>query len=156
MATKIYSENKDFFVEDIKKFTEKYQLIVASGGLVRNSAEEILFIFRRGKWDMPKGKVDEGESLETCADREIKEETGLKELVLQKPLITTHHIYTEKGKDILKETHWFAFLAPGKQELHPQKEEDIEEAEWADVSNLSKYLANTYPLIKDVLNAAGL
>ena len=83
------------------------------------------------------------------------EETGLNELLLRKPLAVTYHTYFEKGKDILKETHWFLFDAPGKQQLQPQLEEDILKVEWVKKEDLKEYKKNTFPLIKDVLEAAG-
>jgi hypothetical protein len=85
----------------------------------------------------------------------VKEETGIKELVLRKPLVTTYHIYTEKGKSILKETQWFLFDAKGKQQLKPQTDEDIMEAVWVAPERLNQYTNNTYQLIRDVLASAG-
>ena len=65
-------------LEELKKaFFKKFTLVQAGGGLVRNEKKEILIIFRRGKWDLPKGKLDKGEKLEDCAVREVEEETGL-------------------------------------------------------------------------------
>ncbi|MEO8583788.1 MAG: NUDIX domain-containing protein [Flavitalea sp.] len=156
MGTKIYSEEKEFFVEDLEKFAEDKKVIVAAGGLVSNEEGELLLIFRRGKWDLPKGKLDNNESLETCANREIIEETGITDLRLKKLLIITRHTYFEKGKNILKETHWFTFDSPGKQKLHPQTEEDIEKAEWVKIADLPRYMNNTYSLIKDVFAEAGI
>ena len=144
-------------LEELKKaIYKKFEVIKAAGGVILNENENILMIFRRGKWDLPKGKLDKGETLETCAEREVKEETGLKEVTLEKPLLITHHTYTENGKHILKETHWFLLRTKDKHPLQPQTEEQITKAEWAQTADLSKYLKNTYPLIVDVLNAANL
>ena len=76
-----------------KSFFKKFTLVLASGGLIRNEQNEILLIFRRGKWDLPKGKLDAGETLETCAVREVEEETGLRNIELQQPLTITYHTY---------------------------------------------------------------
>src|SRR5215831_9033385 len=79
-------------LEELRKaFWKKFILIKAGGGLVRNDKGEVLFMFRRNKWDLPKGKLDHGETLEACALREVQEETGLKELSLEKPLLVTWH-----------------------------------------------------------------
>jgi 8-oxo-dGTP pyrophosphatase MutT (NUDIX family) len=155
MAVKIYSGDEFRLVDLTDDFLKQYHLIVAAGGLVKNDKGKILMIFRRGKWDLPKGKLDKNESLEVCADREIKEETGLTHLVFQKILITTYHTYVEKKEQILKETHWFQFAAPGNQQVRPQTEEDITSIEWVDPEELPKYTQNSYQLIKDVLHAAG-
>src|SRR5258705_8336444 len=95
-------------LEELKKaFFKKFSFIQAAGGLVLNEKKEILLIFRRGKWDLPKGKLDKGEKLEDCAIREVEEETGLKKIELVSPLTTTYHTYHEGTKFILKESHWY-------------------------------------------------
>jgi 8-oxo-dGTP pyrophosphatase MutT (NUDIX family) len=136
-----------------QQFTKRFFLIKAAGGFVYDN-DKVLFIFRKGKWDLPKGKLDEGESLETCAVREVEEETGLKNVVFEKPLAVTYHTYSEKGKDILKETHWYFLKADSSQPLSPQTIEDIEECKWTNINNLEFYLANTYPLVKEVVSKA--
>src|SRR5580704_13598268 len=95
-------------------------LVKAAGGLVINENKEILFMFRRGKWDLPKGKLDPGESLESCAQREVKEETGISYLELLRFLLITQHEYEERGQVILKETHWWLMKANSNQKLIPQ------------------------------------
>lgn len=138
-----------------KAFKKKFMIIKAAGGLVVNEDNHILFIFRRGKWDLPKGKLDAGELLETCAVREVKEETGLEEAHLKKHLITTYHTYDESGHHILKETWWYLLTAPKSQPLTPQAVEQITQIEWADPTDLKKYTSNTYPLVIDVLKTGG-
>ncbi len=155
MPVIVYTENQKQQVDDLRKFKEKYRLIIAAGGVVTNDEGKVLLIFRRGKWDLPKGKVEGNEPIELCAEREVKEETGLKELLLRKPLVITYHTYTEKGKSILKETHWFLLDASPDQEFEPQTEEDIFKVEWVEKERLSAYKNNTYPLIIDVLAVAG-
>jgi 8-oxo-dGTP pyrophosphatase MutT (NUDIX family) len=138
-----------------KAFYKKFMLIKAAGGLVTNEHKELLFIFRKNKWDLPKGKLENGEEIETCAIRETEEETGLKGVRMGKSLITTHHTYDESGHHILKETYWFKLSVTGKQEIKPQLEEQITEIRWVHPSSMNDVLSNTYPLIKDVLASAG-
>ena len=155
MSIKVYSEDKVREVHNVKKFKEKYHLIQAAGGVVTDNKGRVLLIFRRNKWDLPKGKVEDNEPIELCAEREVKEETGLKELLLRNPLLITYHTYKEKGESILKETHWFLLDAPPNQEFQPQTEEDIIKVEWVEKERLSEYKNNTYLLIKEVLASAG-
>ncbi len=154
MGLKIYFEDEFKIVEDITSFQHTHVPVTAAGGVVINDKGEILFIYRREKWDLPKGKMEADETPEICAAREVAEETGLQKLVLQQFLITTYHTYQEKGKNILKDTHWFLFSAPGNQTLVPQQEEQISEIEWVSTDKLQEYTRNTYSLIKDVLMAA--
>ena len=142
-------------IEKLKKaFWKKFKILQAAGGLVLNEKNEFLFMFRRGKWDLPKGKLDEGESLEECATREVEEETGLKGVKLNKFLLTTYHTYDENGKHILKESYWYLMKADGKGKLVPQTEEDIHEVKWVSTEGLSGVLSNTYLSVLDVLKAA--
>lgn len=128
-------------------FTE----ITAAGGVVINPKEEALLIFRRGKWDLPKGKLDDGETIEDCAIREVKEETGLLNVKITGELPITHHIYQQERKMMLKKSIWFKMFADDNQILVPQTEEDITEIKWVPVKELQGYLNQTYPSVKDVL-----
>ena len=146
------------FNKDYKKlkeiFFKNFTLIKAGGGLVKNKYGEILLIFRRGKWDLPKGKLDDNETIEQCAKREVREETGLKEITVSNQIETTYHAYTEFGAHILKESHWFAMKALGNEKLIPQIEEGIVEILWVKKEGLTKYISNTFPAIVDVLKYA--
>jgi 8-oxo-dGTP pyrophosphatase MutT (NUDIX family) len=126
---------------------------VASGGLVHTKDNETLLIFRKGKWDLPKGKLDEGEDLEACALREIVEETGAANLKVEQPLYISYHTYHEKEAHILKESHWFLIKTNKKSILHPQTEEDIERCEWVPLDKLPGYMNNMHASIIDVVNA---
>lgn len=128
--------------------------IIAAGGIVRNENDEILLIFRRGKWDLPKGKLDQGEEIPACALREVQEETGLTEITLGEFIGTTTHEYfdTYSQQDVEKESHWYAMQAAPSQKLIPQTEEDIEEIEWVRTEILEVYMNNTYPAIEDIIN----
>ncbi|MBS1669161.1 MAG: NUDIX domain-containing protein [Bacteroidetes bacterium] len=139
-------------LEQLKKAVwKKFDIIKAGGGLVLNEKKEILFIFRRGKWDLPKGKLDQGETIEQCAIREVQEETGLKNIALKKKLLTTYHTYEDSGRHILKETYWYEMAVNSDQTLVPQTIEDIHEVKWVGENKLSEVLGNTFPSIKDVL-----
>lgn len=145
----LFSKNFD---ELKKEFFKHFVVIPAAGGLVRNSRRAILMIFRRGKWDLPKGKLDPGETLEKCAVREVEEETGLRDIAVFNKLTVTFHVYHEYGKHFLKESHWYLMEYHGNSNPVPQTEEDILKAEWVDKTNLQTYLNNTYPAIAEVLN----
>ena len=139
-------------LEELKKaFFKKFTIVQAAGGLVRNENDEILLIFRRGKWDLPKGKLDKGESLEDCAVREVEEETGLKKVKLLASLLITYHTYHEGTRFILKESHWYTMKTKSGQQLIPQTEEDIQEIKWVTDKELKPYLKNAFPSIVDVL-----
>jgi len=141
-------------LEELRKaIWKKFILIKAGGGLVQNEKGEVLFIFRRGKWDLPKGKLDDGETLEACAVREVCEETGLKDVRLESPLLVTWHTYDESGKHILKETHWYRMSTRSDQPMLPQQEEQITELKWVDKKDVGLLLKNTFPSIVDVIKA---
>ncbi len=137
-------------------FFRKFKVIQTGGGLVQNEQGNYLLIFRRGKWDLPKGKLDPGETIEACALREISEETGLERLSIDEHLITTYHTYDENGKHILKENWWYRVHAGGTQVIKPQIEEDITDVKWVASSDISTYMENSMPSIIDVMTAAGL
>ena len=142
-------------LQELKKaFWKKFTVVLAAGGLVLNRNKEILMIFRRGKWDLPKGKLDKGETPEQCALREVEEETGLTNISLHDRLLTTYHTYHESGKFILKESHWYTMSISIEQALIPQAEEDIAEVRWVKQEQLNDLVKNTFPSIKDVLAKA--
>ena len=106
-------------------------------------------IYRRGSWDLPKGKIDKGESIEAAAIREVQEETGVQQLTLGKPLLTTYHTYRLKsGKRVLKKTYWFVMQTKDL-ELTPQSEEDIEKAIWI---KPKVFLDGRYPMYNTIRN----
>lgn len=145
----IYHDN---LAELKEEFFKQFEIIVAGGGLVFNEQDEILMIFRRSKWDLPKGKLDAGETIEECALREVREETGLKNVVLGKKLGITFHTYTERGTLMLKESHWFEMKALGNEVLVPQAEEDIHEVKWVDKGGLEECKKNSFAGIVEILD----
>ncbi|HEY5461755.1 MAG TPA: NUDIX domain-containing protein [Hanamia sp.] len=135
-------------------FFKHFTHIMAAGGVVKNKNEEILLIFRLGKWDLPKGKLDDNETIEECAKREVQEETGLNNLEIIEPIGVTFHTYIQFGKHILKETQWYAMKAKGDEKLIPQTEEDITGIIWAKKTDLEKYFSNSYATIIEILKNA--
>lgn len=129
--------------------------IIAGGGVVVNENNQVLFIYRRKKWDLPKGKLDPGEDIKACATREVMEETGIRNLTIGNLIIVTTHSYEENGMNMQKETHWFEMKAStvDNSTLTPQLEEDIEKIEWVSPENLEEYLSETYTTIQQVLNS---
>ena len=129
--------------------------IIAAGGLVTNPQGQILWIYRRGFWDLPKGKLDEGETIQTCALREVAEETGIKDIRLHELLKFTNHTYFDKylNKEVLKRTYWFHMTIPTTQSGVPQITEDIEKIEWHSLATAKHCLAQTYPTIIEVIEA---
>jgi 8-oxo-dGTP pyrophosphatase MutT (NUDIX family) len=135
------------------KFKKAFKLIYAAGGLIEND-NNFLFIFRLNKWDLPKGKLEMGESPDEAAIRECEEECGITQLSICNELPSTFHIYKYKGKFALKKTFWFSMTTTHKGILVPQIEEKIEKVEWLDKKQISEIvLNNTYPAILDVLNS---
>ncbi|MBL0152625.1 MAG: NUDIX domain-containing protein [Chitinophagaceae bacterium] len=144
-----------FFHTDLaklqKEFFKKFTLIKAGGGLVVNEKQEILLIFRRGKWDMPKGKLDDHETIEQCSIREVQEETGLQNVQLDEALTITYHTYHEGSKFILKESHWYTMHVSGQQQLEPQKEEGIDQVIWVSKEELADYRDKVFPSVAGVI-----
>ena len=118
-------------LEELKAaFFKKFSPVKAAGGFTLNENKDVLMMFRRGKWDLPKGKMDKNETFEECAVRETEEETGLRNIKLAGPLTTTYHTYHEGTRFVLKETRWFTMHINGEQKLIPQAEEQITKLEW--------------------------
>ena len=138
-----------------KAFFKHFTLIEAAGGILQNHEKEILVIYRLNKWDLPKGKLEEGEKLEACAVREVEEETGATNIKLKKKAGETYHTYNAYGKHFLKISHWYYMSCSGIQNLVPQTVEDITALKWVAPQNLEEVLSNTYPSVKDILSVFG-
>ena len=132
----------------INAFKKKFHVIIAAGGKVINNKSEILFIFRNKKWDLPKGKAEKNEIISETALREVKEETGIKNLSIVKPLEKTYHIFNRNGKNYLKTTYWFEMKSDFNGKFKPQKKEGITRVEWIGIENLSSILPKSYANIR--------
>ncbi|TXD54414.1 MULTISPECIES: NUDIX hydrolase [unclassified Polaribacter] len=133
--------------EDWQTFLQNLKVVPAAGGLVLNAKKEVLFIFRNNVWDLPKGKIEKGETIETAAIREVEEECAIFDLSIIKKLLTTYHIYHENGVK-LKETHWFLMHSNYNKKLIPQIEEGITEVLFKNKAETDQALLNTYANIK--------
>lgn len=136
-----------------KDFKGQFEFVQAAGGLVFNAKGEALFIYRLEKWDLPKGKVEENESITDGALREVEEECCITDLVLGDRICTTWHTYIQKGEPILKATEWFQMKYLGTIAPTPQLTEGITDARWIAMNDLSMVKSNTYPSVLDVIDA---
>lgn len=134
--------------EILKKLKSKIPVEKAGGGLVFNDKNEVLFIYRNKKWDLPKGGIEKGEEIEDTALREVQEETGVKGLKITRKLNKTYHIFKRNGRYKLKITHWFEMKTSFSGKMTGQLEEGIEKVEWVKPENIASCLTNSYENIK--------
>lgn len=155
---KIFETANTIVVQDsmieayVEQFVSEFKYVEAAGGLVENEKGETLMIYCYRHWDLPKGHIDEGESAEVCAVREVAEETGVEGAKIVRFLCNTLHAYGVYGVWELKQTSWYLCSAencPTK----PQKEEDIAVAKWCSAEELEENLRHTYPTIRNVFAA---
>ena len=150
------TESVYIYHKNIKKlweiFTKKFPIIDAAGGLVERSDDKFLFIYRNNKWDLPKGGIEKKELIIEAAQREVKEETGLADLIVINKIGETYHIF-KKGKNFrLKRTYWFKMKSDYQGELFPQEEEGITSVEWINKKRIPEILKNSYENIKEIVN----
>lgn len=146
----IYTNDQN---KTLSRISAYFDWVEASGGIIKDQENKYLMIFRRGHWDLPKGKIDPGELPYEAAVREIEEETGIRGVDLQNSLPPSYHIYSFNQKWVLKKTHWFLLWANSLQPLDLQKEEDIERAEWMSASKIRAISDQIYPSLLPLLNA---
>ena len=132
----------------LKSFLSLLPNVIAAGGKVHNNKNEILFIFRNGKWDLPKGKAEAKETINQTALREVEEETGISGLSIIKPLDITYHVFKRMDQFYIKITYWFKMHSEYEGVLIPQEKEGITEVKWISESKLTKVLNNSYANIK--------
>ncbi len=138
--------------ETFKVFNFHFMPITAAGGFVVNSKSEVLLISRHQKWDLPKGKAEEGEIPSETAVREVEEECGIHNMTVESSLGETYHTYKLNGIPSIKKTYWFLMRFTGNEQLVPQLEEDIIEARWVNPSEIHSYLNNTYNSLVDIFH----
>ena len=134
--------------EILKKVKEKIPVCKAGGGLVYNKKGDVLFIFRNGKWDLPKGGIEKYEQIEETARREVEEETGVDKLIITRKLQKTYHVFKRNGKYKLKITHWFEMQTTFEGTPLPQANEGIEKVAWFNQEQIKEAMTNSYENIK--------
>jgi 8-oxo-dGTP pyrophosphatase MutT (NUDIX family) len=132
----------------LKKLKEKIPVQRAGGGLVYNSKGEVLFIFRNGKWDLPKGGKEKREKMKFTAMREVEEETGVNKLTITKKLQKTYHIFKRNGVYKLKITNWYEMQSTYEGIPVGQAEEGIEKVAWLNREQIKEAMKNSYENIK--------
>jgi 8-oxo-dGTP pyrophosphatase MutT (NUDIX family) len=133
-------------------FTE----VEAAGGLVRHKSGRYLFIEKNGKWDLPKGHIEKGESPEVCAVREVHEECGISNHQIIKPLEPSYHTYMWEGISYLKKTHWFLMSYDEEIIFNPQTEEGITKVEWLWPDEISRIKSLAWLSLSDLINSSVL
>jgi 8-oxo-dGTP pyrophosphatase MutT (NUDIX family) len=131
-------------------FKIKFKLIKAAGGIIYNKNKEILIIKRLGYWDLPKGKIEKGESKKNAALREVREECGIDNLEIVSKMGKTYHTYMIENQQILKQSYWFNMIYSGTKLPVPQTEEHITEVKWVNKSEIDEILNNTYKNLYDI------
>ena len=134
----------------LKQVKKMFKIVKAAGGVVKNKNDEILFIYRMKKWDLPKGKLDKGETILECAKREVQEETMV-DVECKDKIVSTWHTYTRNNKYVLKKTTWFRMLCLDDSKMKPQKKEKIEKVEWMKKSTIDDILLNSYKTLNFVI-----
>ena len=148
---KVYFNNKPkLIIDNIERFSKNYTFVKAAGGIVYNSDYHLLMIFRNGKWDLPKGKLDNNEDIEECAMREVEEECGVSNLIIRQFLKDTYHCYEVNGEKILKKTSWYIMETSYTKELTPQIDEGITKVEWVNKNDVHQKLKHSFASIQDL------
>jgi 8-oxo-dGTP pyrophosphatase MutT (NUDIX family) len=143
-------KNLDAFANDLMT---QLPIIKAGGGFVLNAENQLLMIHRRGIWDLPKGKLDAGETIEQCATREVEEECGVSDLKITSDAFHTYHLYSERnGETVIKDSVWFMMKTSHQSALVPQTEEDIEQAIWENLPVSAEKMNGAYGSIQDVIS----
>ena len=144
-----------YITGDPEQLINLFPVINAAGGLVKKPNDQILFIFRYGKWDLPKGKMEEGETVNETALREVAEETGVAGLKITKELIPTFHTYKMDGKRVIKKTHWFEMTFADDSQILPQAIEDITVVKWLNQKDIPWAMRDSYASVIELLTTSG-
>ena len=144
----IYHKNIDKLWKSFKK---KFPVIEAAGGLVERTDNKLLFIYRNNKWDLPKGGIEKKELIIEAAQREVKEETGVLDLIVQNQLSETFHIFKKGKRYRLKKTYWFKMTTSYMGKTVPQTEEGIKKTEWIPKEEIDEILDNAFENIRVIV-----
>jgi len=132
-------------------FSKNFLYIKAAGGIVKNKKEELLFIFKRDRWDLPKGKIDKGEKKRPAATREVSEECGIQKIEIIRKVAKTFHIAKLRGRYVLKKTTWYEMVCSDPKNLKPDFNEGITDLKWFDLKK-EKWIENAvFRSLKDLL-----
>lgn len=151
-----YTQTKGFYIynSDLsvlwEEFKALFEVVKAAGGLVFKN-RSLLLIYRNEHWDLPKGKSELGETFEETALREVEEECGVKNLVIEKPIQATFHVFYENNTNKLKKTHWFIMSSTHDEKLIPQKIEGISKAEFVPLDDIPYLYNRMYANISELL-----
>ena len=129
---------------------ERFNVVKAGGGIVEKEGK-FLMIHRKGQWDLPKGKKEKKESVESCAIREVEEETGVK-VKISHEITAIWHTYMQNGKYILKKTYWYAMSCQDDSRMKPQKKEGIKEVKWMTMKEMQLALVSSYRSLRYVVS----
>jgi 8-oxo-dGTP pyrophosphatase MutT (NUDIX family) len=152
-SLRLASENPDATFQLLNNI---YTPMFAAGGIVLNRRGDVLMIFRNGKWDLPKGKIETGEEPDGAALREVEEECSIKKLTIIRACIPTFHTYVFNHKEILKKTFWYLMETEDDSIPVPQLNEGIEKAQWLNQALRKEAATNTYASIADLLHSESL
>ena len=134
-----------------KGFKKKFPIVEAAGGLVKRTDNKLLFIFRNNKWDLPKGGVEKKELIIDAAKREVTEETGVADIIVEKKISETYHIFKKGKRFRLKKTYWFKMSTTYTGKTKPQTEEGIEKIKWVSNKNIEDILNDTFENIRIIV-----
>ena len=134
-----------------KGFKKKFPIVEAAGGLVKRTDNKLLFIFRNNKWDLPKGGVEKKELIIDAAIREVTEETGVGDIIVEKKISETYHIFKKGKRFRLKKTYWFKMSTTYMGKTNPQTEEGIEKTKWVSNKNIEHILNDAFENIRIIV-----
>ena len=134
-----------------KGFIKKFPIVEAAGGLVKRTDNKLLFIFRNNKWDLPKGGVEKKELIINAAKREVTEETGVADIIVEKKISETYHIFKKGKRFRLKKTYWFKMSTTYMGKTNPQTEEGIEKTKWVSNKNIEDILNDAFENIRIIV-----
>ena len=149
-SSKVYLYHKN--IDKLwKTFLKQFPIVEAAGGLVERTDNKFLFIFRNDKWDLPKGGVEKNELIIEAAKREVMEETGVGDLIVQNQLSETYHIFKKGKRYRLKKTYWFKMSTNYTGQLQPQIEEGISKTEWVSKVGIEGFLDDAFENIRIIV-----